>query len=405
MVITGIGNYSGVITRTFAITPKNIDSCSVDAVSGQIYTGKAITPDVTVRDGAEVLVLDKDYTVAYSNNVEVTTSDNMAVITVTGKGNYTGKTTVTFAISKKLTDISKAVISKIADQYYNFGQPLTPDVKVTLNGKELVNGTDYALVYVDNTDEGTATVMAKGINSNTGAVTAKFNIKPVDISDGVIALDAASYLYTGTAVKPVISSFTVKRLGKTVKVTDFTNLDISSNSNVGTGKVTITALEGEGFTGSVSKTFAIVGASVENAVVRVENGVYTGEEIQPAYVVTLGGRTLVEGKDFRADFSNNVNATDSAVLTVTGINNYSGTKTVRFMISPRKITDADVTVAAARYTGQELTPAVKVVIGTTALVQDVDFTVDYSDNVNVTDDDTKASVKITGKGNYTGSVT
>lgn len=407
VVITGIGNYSGVITRTFAITPKNIDSCSVDAVSGQIYTGKAITPDVTVRDGAEVLVLDKDYTVAYSNNVEVTTSDNMAVITVTGKGNYTGKTTVTFAISKKLTDISKAVISKIADQYYNFGQPLTPDVKVTLNGKELVNGTDYALVYVDNTDEGTATVMAKGINSNTGAVTAKFNIKPVDISDGVIALDAASYLYTGTAVKPVISSFTVKRLGKTVKVTDFTNLDItySSNSNVGTGKVTITALEGEGFTGSVSKTFAIVGASVENAVVRVENGVYTGEEIQPAYVVTLGGRTLVEGKDFRADFSNNVNATDSAVLTVTGINNYSGTKTVRFTISPRKITDADVTVAAARYTGQELAPAVKVVIGTTALVQDVDFTVDYSDNVNVTDDDTKASVKITGKGNYTGSVT
>ena len=406
VVITGTGNYSGVITKTFAITPKNIAKCSVDAVSGQIYTAKAITPEVTVRDGSSVLVLSQDYTVSYSNNVEVTTADSMAVITVTGKGNYTGKTTVTFAISKKLTDISKAVISKIADQHYNFGQPLTPDATVTLNGKELVNGTDYALVYVDNTDEGTATVTAKGINSNTGSVTAKFNIKPIDISDGVIALDAATYLYTGTAVKPEIISFTVKRLGKTVTVTDFDNLDItySSNSDVGTGKITITALEGEGFTGSVSKTFTIVGASVENAVVRVENGVYTGEEVEPSYVVTLGGRTLVSGKDFRADFSNNVNATDSAVLTITGINNYSGTKSVRFTISPRRITDADITVAAARYTGQSLTPALTVTIGGMTLVQDVDFTAEYIDNVNVTDDETKASVKVTGIGNYTGNV-
>ena len=43
VVITGTGNYSGVITKTFAITPKNIAKCSVDAVSGQIYTAKAST--------------------------------------------------------------------------------------------------------------------------------------------------------------------------------------------------------------------------------------------------------------------------------------------------------------------------------------------------------------------------
>ena len=82
-------------------------------------------------------------------------------------------------------------------------------------------------------------------------------------------------------------------------VTDFDNLEISysSNTNVGTGKVTIKALEGEGFTGSVSKTFAIVGASVDNASVKVGNGVYTGEAVTPDHTVTLGGRTLVEGRD------------------------------------------------------------------------------------------------------------
>lgn len=148
-------------------------------------------------------------------------------------------------------------------------------------------------------------------------------------------------MYTGTAVKPVINSFTVKRAGKTVTVTDFDNLEISysSNTNVGTGKVTIKALEGEGFTGSVSKTFAIVGASVDNASVKVGNGVYTGEAVTPDHTVTLGGRTLVEGRDYRADYSNNVNVTDSAVLTITGMGNYSGSTTARFKISARNLAE------------------------------------------------------------------
>lgn len=405
VVITGIGNYSGELSRTFKITAKDISKCSVDAIGGQVHTGKAVTPEVTVRDGTQVLVSGTDYKTEYSNNINETTASSKAEIKITGSGNYTGSITVNFTISKNLVDISKAVISKISDQLYNFGQPLTPDVTVTFGGKTLVYGEDYALVYVDNIDEGVATVTVRGINSNTGSLSAKFNINPVDISDGQIALDASEYMYTGTAVKPVINSFTVKRAGKTVTVTDFDNLEISysSNTNVGTGKVTIKALEGEGFTGSVSKTFAIVGASVDNASVKVGNGVYTGEAVTPDHTVTLGGRTLVEGRDYRADYSNNVNVTDSAVLTITGMGNYSGSTTARFKISARNLADADITVASARYTGDPLTPAVTVSLGGTALVEDRDFTVSYSDNVNVTTDTDKAGVTITGIGNYTGT--
>ena len=403
--ITGAGNYSGEISCIFSITAKSISGCSVDSVGGQLYTGKEIKPEVTVRDGSNILKAGTDYTVGYSNNVNVTTEDSPAEIKITGCGNYTGETVVSFAISKKLADISKAVISSIGDQLYNFGQPLTPEVTVTLAGKTLANGVDYALVYVDNTDEGTATVTAKGINSNTGSVSAKFKIKPVDISDGQLVLNADSYPYTGTAVKPQISSFTVKRAGVSVAVDNFDNLEIqySDNVNVGTGKVTISALPGEGFTGSVSRTFTIVGTSVSNSVVRVDNGVYTGEAVMPEHTVTLGGRSLVEGTDYRTDFSNNVNVTDGAVLTITGMGNYSGSTTARFKISPRKLTDADITVAPARYTGKALTPAVMVVLGGVTLVEDVDYTVDYSDNVNVTTATEKASVTITGTGNYTGT--
>ena len=169
VVITGIGNYSGELSRTFKITAKDISKCRVDAIGGQVHTGKAVTPEVTVRDGTQVLVSGTDYKTEYSNNINETTASSKAEIKITGSGNYTGSITVNFTISKNLVDISKAVISKISDQLYNFGQPLTPDVTVTFGGKTLVYGEDYALVYVDNIDEGVATVTVRGINSNTGS--------------------------------------------------------------------------------------------------------------------------------------------------------------------------------------------------------------------------------------------
>lgn len=404
--IKGSG-FTGTANGTFAITAKNIGDCNIDSVNGQIYTGKEIKPAVTVRDGATVLVADQDYTVAYSNNVNVTTADKQAVITITGKGNYTGSKTVNFAISKKVTDISKAVIAKIADQYYDFGQPVTPAVSVTLNGTALENGRDYELSYKNNIGEGTAEVTVTGINSNTGSVTAKFNIRPVDISSGVITLDASEYVFSGSPLRPEIDSFKVTRQDKTVEVTDFSKLEItySANTKVGTGKITISALAGEGFTGSVSKTFKITGASLENAEVKIEDGIYTGEEVKPSYTVTLDGRTLAEGKDYTAAFRNNINASNSAELTITGINNYTGDKACSFTINPRKITEAGIDVASAKYTGQKLQPSVTVTLAGKILVQDVDFTAEYGNNVDVTANGSKAYVKITGKGNYAGTAT
>lgn len=56
-----------------------------------VYTGKAITPEVTV-DG---LTEGQEYEVAYSDNVNV----GSAKVTLAGKGNYTGKIEKTFSIT------------------------------------------------------------------------------------------------------------------------------------------------------------------------------------------------------------------------------------------------------------------------------------------------------------------
>jgi len=95
--VTGVGNYAGSTgSATFAIY--KVITFTVDAIAAQTYTGGAITPAVTVKDGATTLTLNTDYTVSYSNNINV---GNNATVTITGAGNYKGSSgSRTFTINK-----------------------------------------------------------------------------------------------------------------------------------------------------------------------------------------------------------------------------------------------------------------------------------------------------------------
>lgn len=78
----------------FTVVPVPIQDTWIEAIADQTYTGSAIEPTVTVKNGETELALNTDYTVEYSNNVEAGT----ATVTVTGEGNYTGTATATFNI-------------------------------------------------------------------------------------------------------------------------------------------------------------------------------------------------------------------------------------------------------------------------------------------------------------------
>lgn len=75
----------------------SLDKATVSAIPAQIYTGKAITPSVTVTCNGKNLVKDRDYTVSCSNNINIGT----ATVTISGKGGYSGKVTKSFAITVK----------------------------------------------------------------------------------------------------------------------------------------------------------------------------------------------------------------------------------------------------------------------------------------------------------------
>ena len=74
-------------------------------------------------------------------------------------------------------DISSAYVYKIPDQTYT-GSAIEPAVRVTLNDHRLTAGYDYEVVYADNTQAGTATVVINGIQVFTGQITCTFQILP-----------------------------------------------------------------------------------------------------------------------------------------------------------------------------------------------------------------------------------
>lgn len=63
----------------------NIANCTVSSIADQKYTGKALTPKPTVKNGNTTLKEGTDYTLTYKNNVNAGT----ATITITGKNSYT----------------------------------------------------------------------------------------------------------------------------------------------------------------------------------------------------------------------------------------------------------------------------------------------------------------------------
>ena len=98
-IITGKGNFTGTIKRTFTIKPRDVNDCTVNlkGKNAFFYNGKTKKPSVTVcfRD-MELSAGDLTFHVEYENNRK----PGNAAVKVIGTGNMTGTKTVYFKIFK-----------------------------------------------------------------------------------------------------------------------------------------------------------------------------------------------------------------------------------------------------------------------------------------------------------------
>ncbi|MDR2036502.1 MAG: YDG domain-containing protein [Bacteroidales bacterium] len=78
---------------------------------------------------------------------------------------------------------------------------------------------------------------------------------------------------------------------------------------------------------------------------------YAAAAIEPQPVIRNGATVLEPGIDYTLRYSNNRNVTNAAVVTVTGVNNYSGTRTAAFNIIPKELTVAGASANNKPYDG------------------------------------------------------
>lgn len=97
ITITGMGRYNGILQKTFKIVPYDISGCDIK-VENKPYTGDVINVTPTVKYGSITLAQgeDKDYT--FVTNPTTVKEGGDYMLTVTGKGNYTGTKEVPFNV-------------------------------------------------------------------------------------------------------------------------------------------------------------------------------------------------------------------------------------------------------------------------------------------------------------------
>ncbi|MFT3950776.1 MAG: Ig-like domain-containing protein [Oscillospiraceae bacterium] len=111
VTITGKGNYTGTLTKTFKIAAKSITGMTATlSATSYTYTGTARKPAVTVKSGSTTLKNGTDYTVTYKSNTAV----GKATVTIKGIGKYTDTITKTFKINPKSTAVTLTAGTKKA---------------------------------------------------------------------------------------------------------------------------------------------------------------------------------------------------------------------------------------------------------------------------------------------------
>ena len=127
---------------------------------------------------------------------------------------------------------------------------------------------------------------------------------------------------------------------------------------------------------------------------------YDGKAKKPGITVKLNGKTLKNGTDYSVTYSNNTKV-GTAKVTIKGKGNYSGSvsKTYSIKNNFKKATVSGISTKA--FTGKNITQSITVKYNGKTLKKGTDYTVSYSNNKSIG----TATVKIAGKGSYTGTIT
>lgn len=364
--ITGTGNYSGAVTKYFAITA--VDSGSLTAALDRYYgfyndeeTNHAtvqVHHNISGQTGHDVDT--REITVTVAEGPENGAKINGTTVTFTQVGTYKLAVEVTGTHSGSFTLLYALL-------------PATSG--------------DGLILTVDGEDTPAVSTYGEKVNGNISVT-----------SDGT-ALNADAYTLT-YSYQPFAGDGAVSA-GTPYDAAEVFGDDIPA---AGLYVITATAKEGSGYTGTGTFVFLVQQKHLEDSMItEIAAETYTGSAQQPEPKVSYSpnGEELLSAADYTVSHHDNVNAGEALAIVTANkdSNNFTGSARKAFTINPKPITDETVTIAEIEdqyYTGNPVVPDLTITDGGYTLVLNHDYEVTCADQ-----GPGQATVTITGIGNYT----
>ena len=335
-----------------------------------------------------------------AKNTELTVAEhNGKHITVT-VGSFTAETTGVLTVSP--ANISGASIEDVGPFEYT-GEQIKPEPAVSLNGKELVKGTDYTLSYDNNTNvttEAKVIVTAAGTEYTGSAektfeitkATGKLTLKVNNEENAVTITYGDSITFTDGNGIAIGTDITIHyQMGET---TDAVYDTATTQLNVGTYTFwAVRSGDANHDEATSNKVVVIIKQrNISSLDITVADQTYSGAAVKPDVTVRHGNIVLNEIDDYTlSGYDGNVNVTDNASVNVTGTGNYNGEATLTFKINPKNLGDISNSFTSIAnlpdkgYTGEQIKPEVTektITIDSDTLEVRRDYEIIYGENTN-----------------------
>ena len=314
-------------------------------------------PTVTDTKTGKTLVEGTDYTLAYSDDV---TNAGTVTVTIKGIGNYSGKTTTTYQITKRDVTLTSGSASRV----YNKEALTNGEVTVSGDGFATNEGATYTVTGSQTEVGESKNTFTYELKSNTTA--SNYNITKaegdlkVTAEDGEVVVtitghsDSVEYDGNEKAVSGYDVSITE---GSKYTTSDFTfngtaeakgtaagtypmNLAADQFTNTNDNYTQVTFIVNDG---SLTITPKSINPDDEKNGITVtdpENSIYDGNEHINGLTVTDSklNTTLVENTDYTLTYSGDLINVGTVTITIKGIGNYTGEFTKTYQILPREYT-------------------------------------------------------------------